>query len=346
MISMMSTQGSSPRLAIIVVVFNMQREAPRTLYSLSLNYQQDVSSKDYDVIVVENGSSEPLEPEEVAEFGANFHYLRIENASPSPASAINLVVARSSAPFVGIMIDGARLVSPGVVSLALEALTRFERVVVGTIGFHLGPDIQTRSSAYGYNRKVEDDLLTEIDWRNNGYRLFEISALAGASRYGWFGNILESNLLFMPRTLFGELEGFDERFNFPGGGLANADFYRRASELKDTTLITLFGEATFHQIHGGAIADTPEPEAAKKLKIYGDQYQEIRGIPPFEYPRRHPLLIGFHRREALQSLREMYSRVLQLHADSSMYRRYRYHYKFIARFLALMKSLLTNGRNR
>ena len=38
----------------------MTREAPRTLRSLSPGYQQGIHPDDYEVIVVENGSSAPL----------------------------------------------------------------------------------------------------------------------------------------------------------------------------------------------------------------------------------------------------------------------------------------------
>ncbi|HRY14456.1 MAG TPA: glycosyltransferase, partial [Candidatus Competibacteraceae bacterium] len=195
----------TPHLSIIVVVYNMRREAPRTLYSLSSAYQLGVSGDDYEVIVVENGSTEPLSPEEVAAFGAHFRYVRIEQASPSPAGAINHGVALSKAPFVGIMIDGARLVTPGMIALTMQCLGRFERAVAGTVGFHLGPEVQMQSIERGYNATVEDGLLTGIDWRNHGYRLFEISALAGSSSQGWLGALNESNLLFLSRTLFDEL---------------------------------------------------------------------------------------------------------------------------------------------
>ncbi len=36
-----------PRLTIVVVVHNMQREAPRTLFSLSPQYQEGVTADDY-----------------------------------------------------------------------------------------------------------------------------------------------------------------------------------------------------------------------------------------------------------------------------------------------------------
>lgn len=288
----------TPQLSIIVVVYNMRREAPRTLYSLSPAYQLGVDGADYEVIVVENGSTEPLAPEDVAAFGANFRYARIEQASPSPAGAINHGVALSKAPFVGLMIDGARLATPGVIALAMQCLGRFERAVVGTVGFHLGPAVQMESVGHGYNQAVEDELLGRSDWRNQGYRLFEISALAGSSPTGWLGTLNESNLLFLSRALFDELGGFDEQFTLPGGGFVNLDFYRRACELPNSLLITLLGEATFHQVHGGAITNQPAAELPQRLQTYGEEYRRIRGFY-HDNPTRPPLLFGHARPEII-----------------------------------------------
>lgn len=292
-----------PLLSIVVVVYNMRREAPRTLFSLSPTYQQGVSAADYEVLVVENGSPDPLAPEILTQFGSNFHYLWIDQASPSPAGAINRGVALTQAPFVGIMIDGARMVTPGMIALALQSLNHFERPVVGTVGFHLGPDTQMYSLRHGYDTATEDALLDHSDWRNHGYRLFEISSQAGSSPLNWLGTLNESNLIFLPRTLFDELKGFDERFISPGGGFVNLDFYRRACELPRSTLITLLGEATFHQVHGGAITNKPAAELPQRLQAYGEEYLRICGVF-FEKPTRPPLLFGHTRPEIMPWLQK------------------------------------------
>ena len=213
-----------PKLSIVAVFYNMQREAPRTLYSLSAAYQREVCEEEYEVIAVDNGSDEPLDADFIASFGKNFRLLSIDSAPPSPAFAINSAAASSNANFVGVLIDGARISSPGMLRQALDALDAFQNPFVTTVGFHLGPDMQTRSPAAGYSQAVEDQLLDDIDWQQNGYRMFERSALAGSSRNGWLGSLAESNLFFLRRTLFDELGGYDERFDLPGGGFANLDF--------------------------------------------------------------------------------------------------------------------------
>ena len=47
-----------PALSVVVVVYDMAREAPRTLHSLSRRYQQGGAELDYEVIVVDDSSSD------------------------------------------------------------------------------------------------------------------------------------------------------------------------------------------------------------------------------------------------------------------------------------------------
>jgi hypothetical protein len=278
------------RLSVIVIVHDMRRAAPRTLYTLSAAHQRGVTEDDYEVIVVENGSSAPLDPAEATSFGANFRYVRLDGHRPSPGPAINAGVAMSDAPAVAIMIDGARMVTPGAVAWALRALDAFDRTVIATIGFHLG-EFQPVAVEHGYDEAVEDELLASVDWRADGYRLFEIAGLAGSSLSGWFAPLGESNLVFMPRTVFDELGGYDEAFVQPGGGLVNLDFYKRAAALEDVEWLVLLGEATFHQIHGGAATNRPQSRLGETLKEFQAEYKALRGKTFIRSPRQ-PTLYG------------------------------------------------------
>ena len=60
----LSTRWRRPKktLSVVVVVYNIPREAPRTLFSLSADYQRHIAPEDYEVIVVDNGSNPSLDP--------------------------------------------------------------------------------------------------------------------------------------------------------------------------------------------------------------------------------------------------------------------------------------------
>ena len=51
-----------PKLSIVTIFHNMCREAERTLYTLSADYQEDVTIYDYEVIAIDNvGNTNTLE---------------------------------------------------------------------------------------------------------------------------------------------------------------------------------------------------------------------------------------------------------------------------------------------
>jgi len=267
---------NKPIISVIVVIYNMRREAKRTLFSLSSQCQQDVKESDYEVIVVENGSSEPLTEEFVKSFGSNFRYYYIKNAPSSPAHAINFGASKAKGRYLGIMIDGARMLTPGVIKYALQAFFLHENPLIATLNWHLGPDIQPRSTQKGYDQKEEDRLIETIKWPQNGYGLFNISTLAGICHKGWFEQTLESNCFFIKRATFEDLAGFDERFDLPGGGVVNCDFYIRACELENTRLFYILGEGSFHQVHEGTWTSADEATRKEYKEKGHSQYFKIR----------------------------------------------------------------------
>ncbi len=276
---MTATEQASPFLSIVVIVYNIPREASRTLMSLSPEYQ-GLPAETYEVIVIDNGSKPPLGEERVREMGSNFRYEYISQAEPSPVFALNHGASLARGELLGFIVDGARMASPGLLNYALQAAGLYDNPLIATLPFHLGPKIQRLAVAEGYSREREDRALEAIDWVKSGHRLFEISAFGGSARDGWFYPIAESGCVFLRRvTFFGDLHGYDEAFTVPGGGLASLDFYRRASELDGIERVVILGEATFHQLHRGAFTGASEPKSEVLFEELSEQYRKIRGYP-------------------------------------------------------------------
>jgi hypothetical protein len=271
---------TGPELSIVVVAYCMARELPRTLQSLAPDYQTGVDAGAVEVLVVDNGSPDPLVvPEGVG-------CIRLDPAPPSPARAANAGIEAARSDFVGLIVDGARMASPGLCATALLARRLAARPVIATLGWHLGSERHMDARATGYDEAVEDQLLADADWFADGYRLFGISTLAGSSGRGWFGPMGESSALFMPKALWSELGGLDEAFALPGGGLVNHDLYRRACALAGAEHVVLLGEGTFHQIHGGAATS----RRFSWDEMHAD-YERIRG-KPYRPPATDPLFVG------------------------------------------------------
>jgi len=277
-----------PELSIIVVGYRMERELPRTLRSLSPAMQRGIKPDQYEIILIDNGSPEPMPLDTFPTHGAQVLCHWFETSSVSPAAAANFGLRQARGRLIGMMIDGARLASPGLLATALLAEKLDERPVISSLGFHLGFTAQMEAVRKGYDQAHEDALLDAASWTEDGYRLFDIAALAGSSEGGFFLPTGESNALFLPRRLWRELGGLDERFQSPGGGYVNLDAYRRACELPDTRLIVMLGEGTFHQVHGGVATNATVPD---KHLDYHEEYLQLRG-QQFVFPRRETTYLG------------------------------------------------------
>ena len=276
-----------PKLSIVVVGFNMARELPRTIRSLSPLMQRGIAPEDYEVILIDNGSTQPADETQLRALLPGLVMRSIPGATVSPVPAINLGLSLARGDLVGVWIDGARIASPGLLVAALSAARLHAHPMIGTIAFHLGPDVQMESIRKGYNQAAEDALLSRIGWEDDGYRLFEISALASSSAGGWFELPAESNAVFLRAEHWRALAGFDERFTTPGGGLANLDIWSRICADETGELIMLLGEATFHQVHGGIATNSLNPPH----QSFHEEYVRIRGRP-YARPTRRTLYFG------------------------------------------------------
>jgi hypothetical protein len=277
-----------PEVSVVVVVYNMAREAPRTLRSLAADYQRHIDADDYEVIVVDNGSNPPFDHNVLDGLAGNFRLIRMDPPHPSPAGAANRGLAEARGKIVGMMIDGARMVTPGLLHFCRHGAQLYERAAVTALTWHLGFDLQGWAIEAGYDKNREDALLASIDWPRDGYRLFEIATLAGSSTDGWFLPISEANALFLRRETWDALGGLDERFDMPGGGLVNLDTWRRAIELPRAEQVMLLGEGTFHQLHGGIATNAAPQSVQGTMDQWFGQYRAIRRHPWADPEPPHP----------------------------------------------------------
>ena len=294
---------NKPKVSIVVIAYNMGRELPRTLLTLRAPYQKYIENSDIEIIVVDNGSKQPTV---LDNDWTNVKYLNFPNPTHSPVEAVNYGLSKANASLIGVMIDGARMASPNLLNYAILASNISNNCVISTIAYHLGSEVQMESVPKGYNQQAENLLLDSVPWQDDGYCLFDISVFAGSSKPGWFNPIGESNAIFTSRELWHKLGGFDPKFKTAGGGLANLDVYLRAAELKDSLLVSLIGEGTFHQVHGGVATNPIDQQTiGKNSKIFRKEYQDIRG-KEFKCTKKSALLFGKvrhkHKRFLLESM--------------------------------------------
>jgi hypothetical protein len=293
----------APDLSVVVVVHNMRREAQRSLHSLSPRYQQGVGDRSYEVIVVENGSDpdQRVGRQLVKGLGAQFRYIDMgDDASASPVPAMNRGLAESRGKALAMMIDGAHVLTPRVLHYGLAGLEAYAPAVVATQAWYVGPGQQGDVMRAGYDQSLEDKLFEQIGWPADGYRLFEIGHFTGDR--DWFDGLWESNCLFAPRALLEQVGGLDEAFEMPGGGYSNLDLYERLASTSGVRVVTILGEGSFHQLHGGVTTNQTDPlERRQRVRSYTDHFAELRGRPFMGPEKPIHFVGGFHSESAKRS---------------------------------------------
>src|SRR5204863_6044664 len=163
--------------------------------------------------------------------------------------ALNAGLELATGRVLAFMIDGAHVLTPGELRYGIAGIRTYGPAITVTQQWYVGPAQQPDAMLAGYDRAYEDDLFADIEWPQDGYRLFEIGHFIGDR--DWFDGLWESNCLFVPRTVLEQIGGFDESFSMPGGGYANLDLWERVTTTPDVTVVSILGEGSFHQVHGG-----------------------------------------------------------------------------------------------
>ena len=281
-----------PVVSFVMVVYDMPEQAQKTVKSLLTDYQTGVSPSDYEVIIVENASDNLIDESFISSLPENFTYCLRQESRPTPIFAVEYGVSRARGQNICLMIDGARLLTPGVVRNIILGHRMFDKAVVTVPGYHLGSELQQDAVDSGYSTDREHDLMRGIDWPVDGYRLFDIACFSGSCASGIFLPNSESNCISIPRELWNQLGGCDPQFDLRGGGLVNLDLYKRACETPGVTHVVLHGEGTFHQYHGGVTTGGEARETRDRyIAASRDQYRELRGHE-YTCPRTHPVYLG------------------------------------------------------
>ncbi len=136
------------KLSVILISYDMAREIPRTLHSLSRTYQHGAQDLAYEVLLIDNGSPEPLDEATWRDIDVPARLIRLQDASSSPARAINIALEEAVGDVVCLMIYGAHILTPGVFRMALSCYRAYENAVVAIRYFYLGVEEQIFTKTY------------------------------------------------------------------------------------------------------------------------------------------------------------------------------------------------------
>lgn len=234
-------------------------------------YQKGVSIDQYNIIIIDNGSSDGTSSSDFESISPNIRFLNYNEKSPSPAPAINWVIRNhTNAEYLCICIDGARLFSPHLLRKTFEVIDLIPNSFIYTLGYHIGEKTHMMLSEEGYSISEARSFLNSIDWKSDPTLLKHNSVLAGSSRGGYLSDVNESNAYCIRRSDILRIGAYNEEFISPGGGLCNLEIFARLVRDTETINVCLLEEGTYHQFHGGAAT-------GKKIEqsIFADEYEKI-----------------------------------------------------------------------
>lgn len=281
----------------------MPTQGINTLLSLSPLMQKNIAADDYEIIAVENESSEMLPQEKISEIPGNIRYFPRKESGTSPAAAINFGLQKASGSHIGIMIDGARMLTPRIIEHALMAFRACPNALVCVPGYYIGPYEHKSEKANLFSQEDEKKLLETIRWKENPYRLFDQCQLSSANAKGFFQPFMESNCFFTSIENIRRINGAEERFNLPGGGSINMYMLKKLGTLPECShIFVLPGEGTFHQQHGG-VSTIPGEKRNSLVSEFSAQLKEISGEKHFRSFSREPIMLGSTTSHAMKFMR-------------------------------------------
>jgi len=294
-------------LTLIIAYYDIPKHIERTLISCAPWYQK-AAAHQIEVIIADNGSTKPLSDDLKERFPFVSKIIRTEG-KPSPVFALNDAIKHAKFDMVGLMIDGAHMLSPGIFRNTRDIAQLYSRPVINIPQYYLGNLSQNLNPHLDAWTK-ETWWLNHLNWPEQGYSLFGYALFPGENIFKSVNNCIESNCLIARKVVYEECGAFDERFDEPGAGFANLEMFTRLTNHHDNTYVMFPGEGSFHQDHDGTTTKKSPEERDRLVQVYREKYTSITGNESLPNVRS-PMVYGLHRKstEAIPTISRQYGQV-------------------------------------
>ena len=196
---------------------------------------------------------------------------------PSPSTGAS-PTARGET--VALMIDGAHVLTPGVLHYGMPGCRAYEPASWPPSSGTSGPASRATRCSRATTRRSRTGSSTQIQWPDDGYRLFEIGHFIGDR--DWFDGIVGEQLpLRAPQAARAGRAASTTASRWPGGGYANLDLFERLGPTPGRhAWRRILGEGSFHQFHGGTTTNVADVDDRRhRVAPTASTSRELRGRP-------------------------------------------------------------------
>lgn len=289
-------------LSFVVVVHNMPEQAWNTIQSLLPSYQRDGAAVRYEVVIVENRSTACLDQHKLNSLPQNFRYILRDEPGISPAAALHHGVQQAQGQYLAIMIDGARMLSNGVLAGFQMARGAHSAMLLTIPGYYLSAAGAAAEQSAGQDCAADEQRwLADSNWQSQPERLFERAVFSNGNRCGLLRPFMEATVFIVHRDALAAAGGVDTGFQLRGGGALILDLFRRLGLNRELKYLVLAGEGNFHQYHGGVSTRKGEDRDALVREFKAEL--DARWEGGYKGLSRESVLLGKWPNESLKFIR-------------------------------------------
>lgn len=253
-------------LSIVVIFYDMEECYEDTLLTMSREFQVGIEDVSYEVIAIDNNSPVPLDEGAVERFGPEFKLVRYETEGRSPVEAINYGLSICTGEYVAVVVDGARMLSNGVIAKTLSEAKRYPRACVYTQAFNLA----TYSCAPEEAFNVELKMKKQTGWPGDSKSIISKGILCDSYGPTLQGKIpTEFTWYVVKRSFMDSVGRYNENFKSHGGGLMNQELVIRMVK-HNPQFVFVQDEYSIHQYH-----NRYKPKGT--MQVYFDEFEQVTG---------------------------------------------------------------------
>ena len=179
---------------------------------------------------------------------------------------------------IALMIDGAHVLTPGVLRYGMLGLRTYEPAIVATQQWYVGPGQQPDAMHAGYDQRLRGPAVRARSSGRSTATGCSRSATSSATATGSTG-CGRATASSCPARCSSRSAASTRASRCRAAATPTSTSTSGSARRPDVTVVTILGEGSFHQVHGGTTTNQARPRRARPsvLSSYREHFARARG---------------------------------------------------------------------